>query len=185
MQRLYFYFMNILFIFLLNFLGFQHPEISQNPEISEQCTIERIQKKIDGSSMQPMIPDNSEIILLKNFYKCSHTSPQIGDLVAYEYGGSKHPLIKKVVATSENFLEIKNNTLFIENSEVQNSAGESYNFSESELRMLKMYISENNHLPENSYFVLGDNVHNSIDSRKFGAISAKNFLGKFEKNLVQ
>lgn len=180
--------MKILFLLITSFSGLvlthTNPEISVTQR-TEKCEITKTEKIIDGTSMEPMIQDREKVTLLSDFYRCSGKKPQRGDLVAYEYGGNKNPLIKGIIATSEDFVEIRGNILFVENVEIKNSGGESYHFTKGELNMLKMYISEENHIPENSYFILGDNIYNSIDSRKFGAISAKNFLGKFEKVLVE
>jgi signal peptidase I len=45
--------------------------------------------------------------------------------------------------------------------------------------MLEMFIHDG-HIPKDTYFILGDNVNNSKDSRLFGAVSSADFLGKFE-----
>jgi len=154
----------------------------QNIVIAPPCEIRSITKVIDGNSMSPLLKNGEKIRLLQDFYKCSHQELQVGDLVAYEYGGSKNLLIKKIIATPANRVFIKNNILFVDDQEVKNSIGESYEFSKGELNMLKIYISKDQKIPENSYFILGDNIYNSTDSRKFGAISAKNIWGKFEIN---
>ncbi len=44
--------------------------------------------------------------------------------------------------------------------------------------MLGLYVKDG-HIPPESYLIFGDNVMNSIDSRKFGAVSLENFKGRF------
>lgn len=61
-----------------------------------------------------------------------------------------------------------------------NSAGEGYGFTSGELAMLKLYIRDG-HIPPDSYLLFGDNVRNSVDSRKFGAVSLDDFIGKFTR----
>jgi len=43
---------------------------------------------------------------------------------------------------------------------------------------LSMYI-KGDKLVEDAYFIFGDNINISTDSRKFGAVSRKDFFGKF------
>jgi len=185
-------FVSALFFCTLLFSGCQNSENKTNTEEiqlptpskttkSTSCeeNITRERKRITGNSMHPMIKNNERVILLHNYYKICGTVPQKGDLIAYDYVGEKIPIIKVLVATSEDFLQIKNNTLWINGSEYKNSANQRYNFSKGEIQMLQLY-THNNHLRENTYFILGDNINNSKDSRKFGAISPKKILGKFE-----
>ncbi len=136
-------------------------------------------KQVSGNSMYPLIKNGDIVILIKDFYKNCDINPQKGDLVAYNYGGSKIPIIKSLVATSKDFIQIKNNTLWINGIEHKNSANQKYHFNKNELNMFTLFI-KNGHIPENTYFILGDNVSNSKDSRMFGAISSQDFLGKFE-----
>jgi hypothetical protein len=44
--------------------------------------------------------------------------------------------------------------------------------------MLSLYIRDGR-IPKDSFFIFGDNVVESTDSRKFGAVAASDFLGKF------
>ena len=147
--------------------------------ISCEENITRERKRIAGNSMSPMIQNNDIVILLHEYYEKCDKKPQKGDLIAYDYVGEKIPIIKVLVANSEDFLQIKNNTLWINGAEYKNSENQRYNFSKGEIGMLKLYI-HNNHIKKNTYFILGDNINNSKDSRKFGAISLKKILGKFE-----
>lgn len=139
----------------------------------------RERKRISGNSMSPLLHNNDRVMLLHDYYKKCDIKPKKGDLIAYDYVGEKIPIIKVLVATSSDFLQIKNNTLWINGEEYKNSGNQKYNFSKGELKMLQLYI-KNNHLKKDTYFILGDNISNSRDSRKFGAISPQKILGKFE-----
>ena len=60
---------------------------------------------------------------------------------------------------------------------MKNSAGETYVFSEKETSTLLAYIP-GGILQPGTFFAFGDNVTNSIDSRKMGGLGMKNFVGK-------
>lgn len=130
--------------------------------------------------MEPFIKNGEKMILLEKFYGACNEKPKVGDIVAYNYGGNKHLLIKAVRATSADTVEILDATIKINGQFLRNSAGEAYKFTPGEIQLMNLYV-RNGHIPPNSYFVFGDNVSNSIDSRKFGAVSADDFLGKFVK----
>ncbi len=149
--------------------------------LAQNCEekIIRERKRISGNSMSPLLHNNDRVMLLHKYYEICQTKPKKGDLIAYDYVGEKIPIIKVLAATSEDFLQIKNNTLWINGEEYKNSGNQKYNFSKGELEMLQLYI-KNNHLKKDTYFILGDNISNSRDSRKFGAISPQKILGKFE-----
>lgn len=172
--------MKIVSILLLLFFGNTNITSDVSTTLPQKCYQKQI-LEVEGNSMSPMIQDGETIVFVNKYYRCSKNSPKIGDLISYKYGGNKHPLIKKIVATPKDRVEIKNNKLFINNIEVKNSREKPYVFSTQEIDMLQLYISENNTIPPNSYFILGDNTENSLDSRKFGAISLDDFLGKFER----
>ena len=164
---------------------YESDELKEVANIQEEieevvCEIEKIEKEVDGNSMVPLIQNGARVILLQNYYRCGNPV-EVGDFVAYSFAGEKHPLIKVIQATSADEVEIKANNLYINGAILKNSAGTLYTFSESESNMLNIYI-RNKHIPQNSYFVFGDNTGISTDSRKFGAVSAEDFLGKFEIN---
>lgn len=154
-----------------------HNRITNN---NDSCEIEPIKKVIRGNSMQPLLQNGDIIYLLPNYYNQCDILPTIGDMVAHEYAGEDIPIIKTVVATEFDSIQIKNKTLWVNEKEVKNSGGFSYDFSEGELKMLSLYI-KNGSIPKGSLFILGDNVTNSKDSRLFGAIGVKKLLGKFER----
>lgn len=143
-----------------------------------ECQIKKVHKTIEGNSMSPMLKNGGEINLLEDYYKCGK-SVEKGDLVAYHYGGDKRPLIKIVKVTSEDTIEIVGTKMHVNDEELVNSVGSAYTFSKPEINMLNLYIREG-HIPTNTFFLFGDNVSVSTDSRKFGAVSPTDFLGKFE-----
>jgi signal peptidase I len=129
--------------------------------------------------MEPLLPNGSKILLLVGFYRGKNL-PERGDIVAYDYGGNRHPLIKMVRGLPGDAAEIDpiRKTLRINGEYLANSAGTPYSFTDGELRLLGLYV-KGGRLPDEGYFIFGDNVRNSVDSRKFGAVSKNDFYGKF------
>lgn len=41
-----------------------------------------------------------------------------------------------------------------------------------------VFVKRISKIENNTYFVMGDNVHDSMDSRRFGAIQEKHIMGK-------
>lgn len=157
--------------------------LKNNPDeiISEKikCEIEKSRRVISGNSMEPMIKNKDYIWLYPDYYSVCKKNPQRGDLVAYDYSGRKIPIIKKVVATSEDIVQMKNGKLWVNGKEEKNSGGQSYKFSDPEQKLLLM-AAKKNQIPQGALIILGDNIHNSQDSRKFGAVGVGDLLGKFE-----
>ena len=151
--------------------------LAEEPESNTTCQINQLEKIVNGNSMTPLLKNGGTVILLENYYRCGNHVKN-NDLIAYNYAGSENPLIKKVRATDADIIEIVGNKLKINSEILKNSAGEEYIFSLRELKMLQLYI-KNSHIPKDSFLIFGDNIHISTDSRRFGAVSASNFLGKF------
>ncbi len=142
------------------------------------CEITRVKKVISGNSMTPILQDGGEINLLENYYKCGKELEK-GDIVAYHYAGDDRPLIKIARVLPDDEVEIIEDKMMVNGAFLKNSADQEYSFSEGEVKMLALYI-KNKRIPKNTCFLFGDNVDVSTDSRKFGAVSKNDFLGKFE-----
>lgn len=129
--------------------------------------------------MEPLLRDGSKIRLLVGYYRNANL-PERGDIVAYDYGGNRHPLIKIVRGLPGDAAEIDSGrkALKINGQYLANSVGTPYVFTAGELQLLELYV-KNGRLPAEGYFIFGDNVANSVDSRKFGAVSKNDFYGKF------
>lgn len=120
--------------------------------------------QVDGESMYPTLLDN-QILILKKY---DHSYDRF-DIVVFKYNNSK--LVKRVIGLPEETVSYKNNTLYINNKEIDNIKLDAYtyDFDLSELGFDK--------IPEGYYFVLGDNRTNSLDSRMIGLIKEDSILG--------
>lgn len=122
--------------------------------------------RVDGDSMHPTLLDN-EILLLKKYDKKFERF----DIVVFEYGNSK--LVKRIIGLPGDKIEYKKNTLYINNEIVDefflDDDVKTSNFSLTQLKLEK--------IPEDCYFVIGDNRNNSTDSRIIGPVHKKYILG--------
>ena len=122
--------------------------------------------RVDGDSMHPTLLDG-EILLLKKYDKKFERF----DIVVFEYDSSK--LVKRIIGLPGDKVEYKNNTLYINNEIIEevflDEDVKTSNFSLTQLELEK--------IPEDYYFVIGDNRNNSTDSRIIGPVHKKYILG--------
>ncbi len=149
-----------------------------NPEflLSAGCITNKTEKEVRGNSMEPLVKAGETLVLLENYYECNKAERE--DIIAYDYKGNDNPLIKKVLVLGGDNLELKGNNLLVNNEILANSQQKNYTFYESQKKMISLYIKDGK-LIKDAYLIFGDNIISGLDSRKFGAVSDKNFLGKF------
>ncbi len=136
-----------------------------------------IQKEffVKWDSMYPLIKDWETVIVLEDYYV--NNSIEKWDIVLYDFKWTKDPILKSIYVTSDDKVEIIEDNLYVNDKELKNYNWEKYNFNQAELKVLWMYI-KNGKIPKNSYFIFGEDINNSIDSRKFWAVSNQDFLWK-------
>lgn len=130
-------------------------------------------QQVVGPSMSPNLKSNDVLILDKISYKFSDIKRC--EIVSLYYADTKY-LIKRVIGLPGEYIEYKNNTLYIDG----NMFKEEYlgndiitdDFSIKDLGYDK--------IPEDMYLVLGDNRQDSLDSRdpNVGLIKRNNIIGK-------
>ena len=126
-----------------------------------------------GSSMKPTIVYRDRVLVRKS----KKYVPKRGDVVAFKSAEDhKTPYIMRVAALSGETIEIRDKMLLINGEKVQWSTIENTEYIYGEFGVEGPY-----EVPENCFFVLGDNIANSRDSRFFGAIPQKNLIGKAYK----
>ena len=120
--------------------------------------------RVTGNSMYPNYKDG-DIMILKKF----DNSIDRMEIVVLKYNGEK--LIKRVIGLPGEYIEFKDNELFVNESKVDDVKLE-VSTGDFTLNDLGYDI-----IPEDYYLVLGDNRPISQDSRMIGLISKKNILG--------
>ena len=85
---------------------------------------------------------------------------------------NKEKIIKRVIGLPGETVEYKDNKLYINDKEVVE------NFNHEDTKDFKLSDIDVTEIPENYYFVVGDNRGNSKDSRSIGLISSKQIMGK-------
>lgn len=116
---------------------------------------------IPSSSMCPTLQIKDCLLIKK-----TNIDIQYGDIVVFEKDNSVY--VKRVVGMSGDIVEIKNKVLYLNQKPVY----EYYVSSDSGINTPAQVI------PAESYFVLGDNRYNSLDSRYYGSIKKEDVLGK-------
>lgn len=123
---------------------------------------------VQGESMSPTLAPNSIVVVDK------HTRAfQNGDIIVFYSSNVDSICIKRVIASPNETIEIKNGLLYVNNIE-------------SPFQRVSTYINYSGNasnkiiLADKQYFVIGDNYEYSIDSRysEVGIVSYDDILGK-------
>lgn len=126
--------------------------------------------RVDGPSMNTTLQDGEIVILNKIHYRKSDIKRY--DVVVVKSNGKK--IIKRVIGLPNETIEIKDNKVYANGKELDNSfaSTETDDFSIEDIGLTK--------IPGDSYFVLGDNRRISLDSRysEVGTIKKENIVGK-------
>ena len=118
--------------------------------------------KVNGSSMVDTLHDGD--IMLLNIIGYRHSGVDRFDIVVVDT--EDEYIIKRVIGMPGETIEYKDNQLYVNGKKMKESYGSD---------VTDDFVAK---VPKNSYFVLGDNRTNSLDSRYFGAFSKKKILGK-------
>lgn len=122
---------------------------------------------VHGASMNDTLKENDVMILDKISYRLKPI--QRFDIVVVNTDKTK--LIKRVIGLPGEHVKYEDNKLYINDKKVEDSYGKgtTYDFDLNYL--------EYETIPDNYYFVLGDNREDSLDSRSIGLIPKKDIMG--------
>lgn len=142
--------------------------------------------KIPTGSMRPTLLERDLILVNKFIYGAKVPfidlrlprirEPKRGDVIVFIYPENpKKDFIKRLVGLPGEIVEIKNGTVYINGNPLQGGLfSQRYYYNRGELLSEAKKIV----VPENQFFVLGDNSASSQDSRYWGFVPHKNILGK-------
>lgn len=134
--------------------------------------------KVEGSSMEPSLHTKEYIIVDKISYRIKE--PERGDIVVLiPPSNTKERYIKRIIGLPGEKMEFLNGQVLIHNDEYPTG-----------IRIDETYLSAENiktifngepstiEIPENHYYVMGDNRKHSNDSRNFGTVHERNLVGR-------
>lgn len=135
--------------------------------------------QVNGLSMYPSFDDGEYLLTDKVSYKMHE--PQRGDVVVFRAPeatqcpeGTGCDFIKRIIGLPGETVIVKDNQLFINGERLT----ESYLSAEVITRAGTYTANGPIVVPQDSYFVVGDNRNHSSDSRTWGPVPANNILGK-------
>ena len=119
------------------------------------------------SSMEPNFQEGECIMVNKVWYRSS--GPQRGEVIVFDPSfDSEYPFIKRVIGLPGETVEIKDGKVSINGTPL----------NEEYIMAPPNYTMPVTEVPENEYFVLGDNRNNSTDSSKGWTVLQDNVIGK-------
>lgn len=128
---------------------------------------------IDGTSMNPDFHDGQWLLVNKAVYKFFH-EPERGDVVIlHPPNDQQNRFIKRIIGLPGESVEIKEGIVYIHKKDGTTLALDEPYIKEPDRRSFKGET-----IPENQYFVLGDNRINSGDSRQGWTVPRSSIIGK-------
>jgi signal peptidase I len=130
--------------------------------------------KIKGASMEPNFPDGEYLLTDKFTYRFGE--PKRGDVVVFIAPGQNvEEYIKRIIGLPGDKVSIKENKVYVNGVQLE----ENY-LSNSLKTGGGSFLKEGQEvaIPQDNYFVLGDNRPFSSDSRSWGTITKQEITGK-------
>jgi len=130
--------------------------------------------QVKGSSMNPNFIDAEYLLTDKITYRFN--KPQRSETVIFT--APKNPdyeYIKRIIGLPGETVKIENGFVFINANKLEEA------YLPTDTRTLSGSFSREGHtisIPDNHYFVIGDNRNHSSDSREWGTVPRENILGR-------
>ncbi|MFC4322306.1 signal peptidase I [Litchfieldia salsa] len=136
--------------------------------------------EVEGESMMPTLQDGNLLIVNK-------LGVRFGDVERFDiivFQGNTDDYVKRIIGLPGDELEYKDDTLYINGKDINEPFLNSYKLKLVGGNLTGDFTLEEvtgeTIVPEESYFVLGDNRLGSWDSRHFGLIKKNQIVGKVD-----
>ena len=128
---------------------------------------------VSGPSMNPTFENNQYIIVDQVTYH--FRAPRRGDVIVFKWPQNVAiSFIKRIIGTPGETVEVKNGRVYIYNQQNPNGVL----LTEKYLNGVTTPTDTRRTLGKDEYFVMGDNRHNSSDSRIWGPVARHLIVGK-------
>jgi signal peptidase I len=129
---------------------------------------------VTDSSMNPGLKPGDQVLVLKT------VAPKLGDIIVFDSPVEPdRVLIKRIIAAGGDTIEFKNKAPYINGKPFVIT----WKTINNDRRVFPMSFTYRDQMPpvkvrDASFFVIGDNLDKSYDSRAFGVISKDSIIGK-------
>jgi len=121
---------------------------------------------IVGISMEPSFEEGQRLLINKAVYR--FREPARGDVIVFHPPHNQPDYIKRIIALPGDTVEIKGEAVYVNGSQLY----------EPYIEDPPSYTLPQTEIPDNNYFVLGDNRNNSNDSHNDWTVKRKDIIGK-------
>jgi signal peptidase I len=119
------------------------------------------------SSMEPSLKEGQRLLVNKAVY--FFQEPKRGDIIVFRLPDNpKVDYIKRIIAIPGDTIEVKESVVYVNGSPL----------TEPYVKAPPRYTTLEQEIPEDNYFVLGDNRNNSLDSHNDWTVPRQNIIGK-------
>ncbi len=125
-------------------------------------------QQVVGSSMNNTLNNGDMVLLYKAGYKIGDV--ERFDVISFYYDETKY-LIKRVIGLPGEHVAYKDNKLYINGEYIE----ENRDFITEDFDLNELGYDV---IPDDMYFVLGDNRENSLDSREIGLVKKEDIIGE-------
>lgn len=131
--------------------------------------------RIPATSMEPSILKGDHVITFKYI---GDQKPKRGDIVIFPYPDDRHKAyLKRIVGMPGETLEIRQQQVYINNKGLEEPYAQHTEPPQAKLEFPRDDFGPIM-IPDEHFFVIGDNRENSIDSRLFGPLEIKDIERK-------
>jgi signal peptidase I len=134
---------------------------------------------VEGTSMDPTLKDGDRLFVNKTLQFIGEIKE--GDIVIIDGEEEKIRYVKRIIGLPGDIVSAEEGKVFVNGTELDEPYLEGNEKEAEQMGMLLTSDFEEIEVPEGSYFVMGDNRLNSMDSRNgLGLIDGDRILGKSE-----